>query len=265
VVPKGVAVEELKKYAGQKQLRDECPDALEALLVKNDAMEIYTTMVNELFDDSTTRNWMGKWKDEEFNAVVDQFREDFAEKGIQVAYCKRSDKHLWLEFIDVAALESPYVPQFDVANMSGQVIKTMYNKYTFPDGVAVEELQRYGKNKRQKLKEQAPVYVTELMEAKDCVDEYQTLVEHVSECGVGKRFKDWNIKKLLEIAEAHQEKFEQKGVKVYVCIKREFVSHGQYGGHHEYFRWLEFVDMEKQPSYVPQRDASEKDKDCVVM
>ena len=261
----GVAVEELKKFKGQKQLRDECPPALEALLVKTGALDIYNAMVNQIFDDSSTRNWMGKWKSEEFNAIIDNFRDHFAEKGVRVAYCKRESGNgtfLWLEFIDVEGLESPYTPQYDLANLSGQVIKTMYNTLTFPDGVAVEELKNYGRA-RNKLKETAPPYVTELMELKGAQDEYQTLVEHVAEAGVGKKFKLWNVKKCMEIAEVHKEKFEAKGIKVYVCIKKEYVSHGQYGGHEEIFRWLEFVDMEKQPSYVPQRDASEDD--CVVM
>ena len=38
------------------------------------------------------------------------------------------------------ALEQPYAPQFDVSNFSGQVIKTVYKKLQFPNGVAVEEL-----------------------------------------------------------------------------------------------------------------------------
>ena len=39
---------------------------------------------------------------------------------------------------------------------------------------------------------------------------------------------------------------------IFFARREEYVSHGQYGGHHEYFRWIEFVDREEQPSYHPQ-------------
>ena len=84
-------------------------------------------------------------KDQQFISIVDQFRDDFTAKGIKIAFCKRKSgskvgSYRWLEFIDVEALDEPYAPQFDVSNFSGQIIKTVYMKLQFPNGVAVEEL-----------------------------------------------------------------------------------------------------------------------------
>ena len=49
----------------------------------------------------------------------------------------------------------------------------------------------------------------------------------------------------------------------------EFKQHGQ-SGHWEYFRWIEFVDREEQPSYHPQYDAETKKQKgfgdgCLIM
>jgi len=73
------------------------------------------------------------------------------------------------------------------------------------------------------------------------------------------------MKKLKEIVEEHKPKFAAKGVDIFVSHKQEYVSHGQYGGHQEHFRWIEFVDRELQPSYQPQRDANEKEEKCSIM
>jgi hypothetical protein len=99
-------------------------------------------------EESSTCSFFGKWKDQEFIAILDLFKEDFGEQGVKVALCKRrsnSGSFCWLEFIDVD--EQPmYVPQFDVANLSGQVIKTCYSTLAFPYGVVVEELKQDAEN-----------------------------------------------------------------------------------------------------------------------
>jgi len=194
------------------------------------------------------------------------FQEDFAEKGVKVALCKRksgSGTYRWLEFIDTDVV-SDYVPQYDVANLSGQVVKTCYTTIEFPNGVAVEKLKRYG-NARKKLKEKMPVFVENMMIKKNLINEYNAIVDDFCEAGVGK-MKGWDIDKLNEIAKAHAPKFQAKGVAIFISHKQEYISHGQYGGHLEYFRWIEFVDREEQPNYFPQRDAdSKKEKGCVVM
>jgi len=184
----------------------------------------------------------------------------------EVALCKRSSgsgRFRWLEFIDVEKLPD-YVPQFDVANCSGQIIKTIYCKLEFPSGVAVEELNRYGKA-RLKLKTKIPIYVEKMLVAHDLMEEYQALVEHLANDGVSTRLKFWNIKKLRAVLEVHRYKFQAKGMDVFLSHKQEWVSHGQHGGHMEYFRWLEFVDRDEQPNYHPQRDVESNEEKCAVM
>lgn len=266
-VPKGVAVEELKNYGGHKKLRDECPPAVQEMLTAKGVFDVYEKFVQSISDEKNTRGPLGKWKDAQFISVLDQFQDSFVDKGIKVALCKRSSgkgTFRWLEFIDVEKLEEPYVPQYDVSNMSGQIIKTVYTKLEFPNGVAVEELKQWGG--RKKLKEKIPVHVETMLNKKDLMAEYTQMVDHVLESGVSKNMKNWNMEKLKAIMDEYKPKFAAKGVDVFVSHKQEYVSHGQYGGHNEYFRWIEYVDRELQPTYQPQRSAEEKDeKGCSIM
>eukprot|EP00567_Pseudictyota_dubia_P009469 CAMPEP_0197441050 /NCGR_PEP_ID=MMETSP1175-20131217/7413_1 /TAXON_ID=1003142 /ORGANISM="Triceratium dubium, Strain CCMP147" /LENGTH=281 /DNA_ID=CAMNT_0042971273 /DNA_START=38 /DNA_END=883 /DNA_ORIENTATION=+ len=263
VVPEGVAVEELD--GGKKKLSEECPPPLRELLESKDLVPIYDKLVKGIVDGGSTRSVFGNWKDKEFDAILDLFRDEFAEKGVKVALCKRksgSGTFRWLEFIDVEKNPS-YVPQYDVSNFSGQVIKTCYTKIEFPNGVAVEELNRYVKA-RKTLKEKCPVFVEKMMTDKGLMEEYEALVDDLISANCGK-VETWNLKNLNEVRKAHEYKFEKKGVSIFVCHKEEWISHGQHGGHMEYFRWLEFVDREEQPNYTPQRDVETKDVKCVIM
>jgi len=262
VVPPGVAVEELD--GGKKKLSKECPQDLALLLQKKNLIMTYDKMVDAIVSESNTRNLFGKWKDEEFASIVDLFRDDFAKQGIKVALCKRSSgsgTKRWLEFIDIEVAGN-YVSQYDVANQSGQTIKTCYTTLEFPNGVAVEELKQW--NGRKLLKDKIPPHVQKMLEDKDLFDEYDALVEACINEGVGSNWKAWNIKKLGEVKDAHAPKFEAKGVSIFVSHKQEYISHGQHGGHTEHFRWIEFVDREEQPNYFPQRDADTKDEQCVI-
>jgi len=272
-VPKGVAVEELKNYSGHKDLKNKCPDDVHKMLSEKGLFDTYDKFVQSVFDTKTTRGTLGvgKWKDQQFIAVLDQFRDDFAAKGVKVALCKRksgSGTYRWLEFIDVEEIGGEYFPQFDVANFSGQIIKTVYTKIEFPHGVAVEELKQWGG--RKKLKEKVPIFVERMLEKYDLFQEYEQMVDHVVEAGVGSNTKMWNITKLKELMKVYQPIFKAKGVEIFVSHKQEWVQHGQHGGHFEYFRWIEFVDRAEQPSYRPQRDAETKDsrgleEGCSVM
>lgn len=229
ILPPGVVAEELKKYDGHKQLRDNCPPALTELLQSKNCFDVYDRFVKAIVESSNTRNWLGKWKDQEFIGIMDLFTEDFAACKIKVAYCKRSSgsgSYRWLEYIDVDRAPD-YVSQYDVSNLTGQMIKTCYTTLNFPNGVAVEEIKRYGKNKRDKLVEKCPPYVEKMMADHDLQTEYQGMVNDMAAAGVGKTFKDWDLKKLNDIADAWKLQFEAKGVKVYVSHKEEFISHGQ--------------------------------------
>ncbi|KAL3781753.1 hypothetical protein HJC23_004852 [Cyclotella cryptica] len=264
-VPQGVAVEQLKNYNGHKKLKDDCPEDVQKLLAHKGLFNVYDQFVQEIFDTKETRGFLGKWKDAQFLSVLDQFRDDFAEKGVKVVLCKRKSAngtYRWLEFIDLEALKGQYVSQFDVSNFSGQIIKTVYSKLQFPNGVAVEELKHW--KGRKKLKENIPIYVRKMMEKKNLMNEYEQMVDHVIESGVGSNWKCWDLEKLKGILEVYKPIFHAKGVDIFVCHKEEYVSHGQYGGHMEYFRWIEYVDRSEQPSYCPQRSADLK-KECIIL
>uniref|UniRef100_A0A7S2VDG8 Uncharacterized protein n=1 Tax=Entomoneis paludosa TaxID=265537 RepID=A0A7S2VDG8_9STRA len=267
IVPKGVAVEELKNFNGHRALRDECPEPVKELLVEKGLLDAYDKLVKALTGDRKIRTPLGKWRDAQVIGVVDLFRDDFAEKNVKIAFCKRQSgqgSFRWLEFIDIDIVGGTYAPQYDLGNYSGQVIKTMYSELKFPNGVAVEELKQW--SGRKMLKEGIPVYVERMLEKKDLMEEYEQMIDHVIEAGVGANTKMWNIEKLKELLEVYKPKFAAKGVDIFVCNKTEYVSHGQYGGHNEYFRWIEFVDREEQPSYQPQRNADDTEGEkCAVM
>lgn len=269
VVPRGVAVEELKNYGGHKELKNMCPEDVRNILQERDLFDAYDKFVQSVADTKTTRgSILGKWKDQQFVSVLDQFRDDFTARGVRVVLCKRTSgggTHRWLEFIDVEKLDgSSYVPQYDVSNYSGQVIKTCQTKLQFPNGVAVEELKQWGG--RKKLKEKIPIHVEKMLQKHDLVSEYMQMVDHVVEAGVGCRGNRWNIDKLKELMGVYKPMFSAKGVDIFVCHKQEYISHGSSGGHMEYFRWIEFVDRAEQPSYQPQRNAETKKEDgCAIM
>ena len=265
-VPKGVAVEELKNYRGHKKLRDECPPAVQELLTEKGLFDVYEKFVSTMASEKSTRGPLGKWRDAQFISVLDLFQDDFIDKGVKVALCKRKSgkgTYRWLEFVDVEALEEPYVPQYDVSNLSGQTIKTVYSKLEFPNGVAVEELKQW--KGRKKLKEKIPIHLEKLLEKHDLVAEYNQMIDHVIEAGVSSNWKNWQTEKLKPILEEYKPMFAAKGVDIFISYKQEYVSHGQYGGHTEYFRWIEYVDRAEQPSYQPQRDAEVKDEQCCIM
>lgn len=268
VVPAAVAVEELKNYGGHKNLKNKCPDDVRKLLTEKNLFDVYDRFVQSIYDTKTTRGkGLGSWKDQQFVSVLDLFRDDFTAGGVRVALCKRKSgkgTRRWLEFIDVDALEEEYVPQFDVSNWSGQVIKTVYHKLKFPNGVVVEELKSWGG--REKLKEKIPIHVEMMINKHGLMPEYEQMVDHVVEAGVGNKIKSWKIEKLKDLIQVYKPMFAEKGVDLFVCHKQEWVSHGQHGGHMEHFRWIEFVDRAEQPTYVPQRDAETKSEDaCSIM
>jgi hypothetical protein len=266
VVPPGVAVEELKNYGGKEYLRDNCPEKVSQLLRSKGLFDVYDKFVQTIYDDKETCGGSGKWRDAQFISILDIFREEFAEKGVKVAFCKRKSSggtYRWIEFIDIDQVGDSYVPQYDQSNLSGQIIKTCYTKLEFPNGVAVEELKQWRGSK--KLKEKIPIYVEKMLTEHDLHSEYHQLIDHLIEAGRGERTKMWNIEKLKEVIDVYKPMFSAKGVDLFISHKQEYISHGQ-GGHVEFFRWIEFVDRTKQPNYSPQRDAETKKQDkCCIM
>ena len=220
VVPPGVGVEELD--GGKKKLVKECPQQLQDVLAKNGVTEVYDRLVQSIVSEKT-RSVFGQWRDGEIVIVLEKFADEFAQHGMKVCLCKRSSgsgTFRWLEFIPVEDIDN-YVPQFDVANLSGQVIKTVYTTLEFPNGVAVEKLSRCGKA-RKKLKEKMPVYVEEMMKEKDLMEEYNALIDDIIAADTGS-WQTWDTNKVNEIANAHVPKFEAKGVEVFISHKEEYM------------------------------------------
>ena len=198
-VPNGVAVEPLKNYGGHKDLQNTCPDDVRHLLETKGLFDVYDKFVQAIVDTKNTRgSLLGKWKDAQFISVLDLFRDEFTDKGVRVALCKRKSgkgTYRWLEFIDVDAVGDTYEPQYDVANRSGQVVKTAYSRLQFPNGVAVEELKQWGG--RRKLKEKIPVHVEKMLTEHGLMKEYDQMVDHVIEAGAGSFLKgSWDMNKL---------------------------------------------------------------------
>ena len=128
VVPEEVVVEELD--GGAKTLSDKCP----LPLADKKLRMVYDKMAQAIVKESDTRNVFGMWKDEEFVSIVNLYRDAFALHGVKVVVCKRksgSGTFRWLEFFDVKVAQH-YIPQYDVENHSGQVIKTIYATLEFP-------------------------------------------------------------------------------------------------------------------------------------
>lgn len=69
VVPKGVAVEELKNYNGHKQLRDQCPVDVQKLMTDKGLFDVYDKFVHTLAAEKNTRGPLGKWRDVRINIL----------------------------------------------------------------------------------------------------------------------------------------------------------------------------------------------------
>jgi hypothetical protein len=102
-----------------------------------------------------------------------------------------------------------------------------------------------------------PIYVEKMMEEKDRMMEYDSLIDVCVKEGVGSHFKNWKMDKLKAVVDHHSSAFEQKGVALFLSLKSEYVSHGQHGGHYKYFCWLEFLDSSLPNSYCYASAASE--------
>lgn len=194
---------------------------------------------------------------------METYRHDFGKRGMSVTLNKRvsaGGTHRWLEFIDRNKMPD-YVSMYDISNMGGTEVKTMFTSLHFPLGVYVEQLKNW--KGRQELKDKIPPELAEFLQEKNARDDYDAMVEAV--CATDPGFwKNFEAKKLLPIVQEYRPKFEAKGIKVFLSVKQEKYWNGS-GQSVVFFRWLEFVDMAKQPNYQPQRDAEVKDEDkCVI-
>lgn len=113
-------------------------------------------------------------------------------------------------------------------------------KHTVPKGVALEVLDGGAK----KLSEQCPAEVQDILVHRDAVSLYKQLVGMIVESGKTRgAFGQWKEKEFENILQQFKESFGEKGIKVALCKRKS--ANGTY-------RWLEFVDLEVAPDYVPQ-------------
>lgn len=270
-VPRGVAVVELPEGFGKKKkLLKEIAMSVQDLLESNNKEQlipVYDAMITAIVQEKKTTRLFGKWSDQELEHVMDLFRPEFEAQHVKVVLCKRSSRHhkyRWLEFINVDIAKG-YVPQYNVSNMSDQVIHTVFTKLRFPNGVAVLELKQKLRRREDKLRNNIPRTVKTMMRKKKLMAEYEMLVESCIADGVEAR--RWNIDKLKRVIARHRPEFAERGVDLFVGHKQEDVQRG-HGAYTEFFRWVEFVDRKLQPSYYPQRDADTKAESpptCAIM
>ncbi|KAL7539464.1 hypothetical protein ACHAWF_007959 [Thalassiosira exigua] len=111
-------------------------------------------------------------------------------RGVEVTFCRRNSADgtfRRLEFIDVEKVGDSGVPQYNLANLSGKVIRTYYTKLEFPNGVTAEEMklfhvrcqlqQQWGGCKN--LKENIPIYAETMPKEQDLMEEYKGTVDRV--------------------------------------------------------------------------------------
>jgi len=67
------------------------------------------------------------------------------------------------------------------------------------------------------------------------LNEYEQMVNHVIEYGAGSNWKCWELEELHGVWVVYKLMVHNKGVDIAVCHKEEYLRHGLYGGHIEYF------------------------------
>ncbi|CAB9519222.1 expressed unknown protein [Seminavis robusta] len=242
-VPEGVVVEEL---GGVQKLTDPCSPEVLALLEEKDLLDVYQDCMKSIASAKSTRSWIRNWKSEEILAVLQEYEKPFAAMDVQVALCKlKPDKGMsyrWFEFIDTTKAKT-YVPQYDVSSYD-ETLELLQTTLHFPKGIAVELLMD-----RKTVMQTVPAGVKTMMEAKDCMDLYNALVDVLCQSVVGDDNNDASEAHMKELTNVLGPKFETKGVSVYLSGKTEASLEG---GAKSFF-WVEFVDRVAQPNYVAQR------------
>mmetsp|Transcript_20738 Transcript_20738/g.50964 ORF Transcript_20738/g.50964 Transcript_20738/m.50964 type:complete len:639 (+) Transcript_20738:59-1975(+) len=129
--------------------------------------------------------------------------------------------------------------------MTEEGTRVANGQHIVPAGIAVEP---FADNFKAKLTAKTPVEVSELLQSKDLMDEYEKMTTKATS-GSNAIFSEI---KLVKVIQEFQTKFEEKGVTVVVCM---FTSNM---GNYRWF-WLEFVDHSLFPSgtYKPEYDISE--------
>ena len=118
------------------------------------------------------------------------------------------------------------------------------NKHVVPPGVAVEELD----GGKKKLSDQCPTSLARLLDKKGARSVYNDLVGAiVEEAKTRNMFGRWKDGEFITIMDEFADEFAKAGIKVVLCRRKS--GSGT-------LRWLEFIDIERAPDYVPQYDVS---------
>ena len=127
-------------------------------------------------------------------------------------------------------------------NIFGNDVKTK----KMPTGVTCELLADFKSNA---FKVSSPDLVNEMMSGKGLPTIYsewkQAVLRHKGTLGT------FSWPKVQGVIEDFQSKFNEKGVKVFLCNLREDAGIEGSGNNGDFVKWFEFVDMDKQPNYAP--------------
>mmetsp|Transcript_12685 Transcript_12685/g.23555 ORF Transcript_12685/g.23555 Transcript_12685/m.23555 type:complete len:309 (-) Transcript_12685:201-1127(-) len=266
VLPSWCAAEELSKLS---KLEEKIPNEVESLLQEHNLRQEYDMMVKEIATRKGMKSFWGSWDMDRLLTVISSYCKAFERKKVDLYVCekKRSTQHAyrWLEFVDRSKAPEQYHPQYDLylLNENSDKMKSIYGTLTFPEGVAVEYMHRT--SAREKLHDRMPESVRALMETKGAMDEYNDLIQALCNTPGGK-MSTWKPAQIDDVICEYKVPFRMKGVGLFACVKVEYISHGQYGGHNEYFYWLEFVDLAKLCAYSPPKyEIGAKRKECAIL
>lgn len=227
------------------------PSNLTAMLKRRGASEEFEALINALVSSKNTATTLGRWLIKNVAAEVALRSPRFQSLGVKVYACERRSemrRHAWIEFVDVDDAQI-YVPQYDVTSLTSKCIEVPYFMIRFPRGVYIEQLKQ--RDPREQLRNETPEDVYRLLVDKILVREYADLVDAclATEYTLGAR---WNPAKLAPVVAEHRPNFVIKGVDLHLSYK---VTSSQSNLHpsNRLHVWLEFIDRDLQPNYVPQR------------
>lgn len=269
VVPRGVAVERFRDN-GHKDLKEQCPEEVRALLEPKGLMPAYKKLISSFIHRGKRK--VGKhsvWCDAKLVRILQDFKTEFASAGVKASLCiynyyastnssnamlvgsnsrnnekppSSSTKYrwLWLEFIDTTSTAgtvlSTYVSPYDVT--SHKVV--LDGKYMVPPtGVVVEALNDI--TPRQLVKK-CPQDVKEFIDRRGIADIYDRFTKTLLDRAETRSWADtWKTSKVQEILEegGFREEFARHEVQVVVC-KYEMAEW-------EYLKWIEFIDRREVP------------------
>lgn len=250
VVPEGIAVEEFTD-GDSKTLVQICPEAVRELLSNHGLMPLYDKLIKKASTCSQEMHGKKIWSISKLVLVLQDFQDSFQQKEVRTELCKYTTpcgtyRWLWWEFIDNSRTPSSYLPNYCVSNyipvLDGVAIIP-------PKGVAVIPLSGW----KNTLKV-CPPEVEIIIEPKGLITAYDKLAVDLN-VTYKKKTKDfmaeWKLAGVNEVLqEYHWDTFAAKNVDVVVCSRKSL-------------KWLEFIDEDSNPDYVPEMAISDHRRESV--